>query len=165
MIQKKICMIGNFAVGKTSLVARFVHSIFSDNYLSTVGVKVDRKQVAVEGTDLNMILWDIEGKDDFGSLQHAYLRGAAGYFLVADGTRADTLSGVVALQTEVENVIGPKPFVLLVNKQDLSADWEVGDNPLPGIDRPDWGWLATSAKSGLNVEQAFEMLAKKILEK
>jgi len=73
MIQKKICMLGGFAVGKTSLVARYVSSIFSDKYLSTVGVKIDKKQLNVDGKDVTMMLWDIYGQDDFQTVQPSQL--------------------------------------------------------------------------------------------
>ena len=69
MIQKKICMLGGFAVGKTSLVARYVTSMFSEKYLTTVGVKIDKKQVAVDGRDVTLMLWDIYGQDDFQDVQ------------------------------------------------------------------------------------------------
>ena len=75
MIQKKVCMLGGFAVGKTSLVARFVSSIFSEKYLSTVGVKIDKKVVSVDGRDTMLLLWDIYGQDDFQTVQPAQLRG------------------------------------------------------------------------------------------
>ena len=87
MIQKKICMLGTFAVGKTSLVQRFVESIYSDKYHTTVGVKIDKKLVAVGGQEIMMLLWDIEGAETAHELRKSYLRGAAGYLLVADGTR------------------------------------------------------------------------------
>jgi len=62
MIQKKVCMVGVFGTGKTSLVQRYVHSLFSSKYHSTVGVKIDRKQVRVGETDVNLLLWDVEGR-------------------------------------------------------------------------------------------------------
>jgi small GTP-binding protein len=82
-LQKKICMIGAFSVGKTSLVKRYVQSVFSETYLTTVGVKIDKKTVDVSGRTVNLILWDVAGEDDIGSLRMSYLRGAAGYVLVA----------------------------------------------------------------------------------
>ena len=77
-LQKKLCMLGGFAVGKTSLVKRFVHSVFSDTYLTTVGVKIDKKTVELAGKTVNLILWDLSGEDDLASLRMTYLRGAAG---------------------------------------------------------------------------------------
>ena len=87
MIQKKICMIGASGVGKTSLIAKFVHSMFSDKYLTTVGVKIDKKTVSVDGAEVMLMIWDLAGDDDFQRLQISYLRGTSGYLLVADGTR------------------------------------------------------------------------------
>jgi len=91
MIQKKVCMIGTSGVGKTSLVVKFVHSIFSEKYLTTVGVKIDKKTVAVDGNEIMLMIWDLAGDDDYQRLQTSYLRGTSGYLLVADGTRLITL--------------------------------------------------------------------------
>src|SRR5207302_7436931 len=85
-LQKKICVLGGFGVGKTSLVKRYIESIFSESYLTTVGVKIDKKTVDLTDRIVNLILWDIAGEDDLSSLRVAYLRGSAGYLLVADGT-------------------------------------------------------------------------------
>ena len=100
-LQKKICMIGAFSVGKTSLVKRYVQSVFSDTYLTTVGVKIDKKTVDVAGRTVNLILWDLAGEDDIASLRMSYLRGAAGYVLVADGTRPSTLDVALSLRERV----------------------------------------------------------------
>jgi len=86
-LQKKICMLGAFSVGKTSLVKRYVDSVFSETYLTTVGVKIDKKVIDLSGRTVNLILWDLAGEDDINAFRMAYLRGAAGYVLVADGTR------------------------------------------------------------------------------
>src|SRR5271169_437320 len=98
MIQKKICMLGSFAVGKTSLVRRFVESIYSETYQTTVGVKIDKKVVALDRVEITLVLWDLYGEDDFQKMRWSYLRGAAGYLLVADGTRRATLERAVALE-------------------------------------------------------------------
>ena len=119
MLQKKICMLGGFGVGKTSLVSRFVTSIFSDTYLTTVGVKIDKKTIAVDAREMTLMLWDIYGQDEFQTVRDSYLRGASGYLLVADGTRHATLETAAALQQKAESVIGRVPFLLLLNKADL----------------------------------------------
>src|SRR3984885_14227382 len=118
-IQKKVCMLGGFSVGKTSLVKRFVESVFSEAYLTTVGVKIDKKIVDLPGRIVNLILWDLAGEDDIASLRMSYLRGAAGYVLVADGTRPSTLDVALSLRNRVETEYGSLPFVLLLNKHDL----------------------------------------------
>src|SRR5215207_8519861 len=115
MLQKKICMLGASAVGKTSLVARFVQGIFNDKYLTTVGVKIDKKPVSVGGQAVLMMLWDMQGEDRFQKVQMSYLRGTHGYLLVADGTRRDTLDRALMLQKDAEATAGPVPFALLLN--------------------------------------------------
>ena len=109
MLQKKICMLGGFGVGKTSLVSRFVTSLFSDTYLTTVGVKIDKKTIALDAREMTLMLWDIYGQDDFQTVRDSYLRGASGYLLVADGTRYATLDTAAALQQKAESVIGRRP--------------------------------------------------------
>jgi len=101
MIQKKVCMVGTSGVGKTSLVAKFVHSIFSDKYLTTVGVKIDKKTVAVDGNEVMLMIWDLAGDDDYQRLQTSYLRGTSGYLLVADGIRQITLDQAIEIQARV----------------------------------------------------------------
>src|SRR5512134_1130690 len=113
MLQKKICMLGAFGVGKTSLVRRYVQSIFSETYLTTVGVKIDKKTVMVGTQPVLMLLWDIAGEDDVSPIRTSYLRGAAGYFLIADGTRAETLEVASSIQSRVASEIGPVPFLIL----------------------------------------------------
>ena len=112
-VQKKICMLGGFSVGKTSLVKRYVHSVFSEAYLTTVGVKIDKKTVDLADRTVNLILWDLAGEDDINSFRITNLRGAAGYVLVADGTRPSTLDVALSLRERVEAEYGPLPFVLL----------------------------------------------------
>ena len=165
MIQKKICMLGASAVGKTSLVARFVQGGFSDRYLTTVGVKIDKKPVTVDGQDVLMMLWDMQGEDRFQKVQMSYLRAAAGYLLVADGTRRDTLDRALLLQKDAESVAGQVPFVLLLNKSDLVDDWDVEDSALDELRTAGWAIVRTSAKTGERVEETFVSLATRMLAK
>lgn len=164
MIQKKVCMLGTFAVGKTSLVRRFVESIYSDKYHTTIGVKIDKKLVQLENSELMLILWDIEGTETEFELRKSYLRGAAGYLLVADGTRQDTLYKALALQTRVEEIVGPLPFLLLMNKADLANQWNISERETTALKEKGWEVIQTSAKTGLGVEEAFHALAKKLAE-
>ena len=164
MIQKKVCMLGTFAVGKTSLVRRFVESIYSDKYHTTVGVKIDKKVVQVDDSELMLMLWDLEGTESEHELRKSYLRGAAGYLLVADGTRQDTLYKALALQTSVMETLGPVPFLLLMNKADLSDDWTIGERETTALREKGWEVIQTSAKTGFGVEEAFHSLAKKLAE-
>jgi small GTP-binding protein len=164
MTQKKVCMLGATGVGKTSLVSRFVSSLFSDKYLTTIGVKVDKKNVSVEGQDLTLMLWDIYGQDEFQTVRTSYLRGASGYLLVADGTRQLTLDTARELQQTAEAVVGHVPFVLALNKSDLDADWRVDDRALWRLAESGWSIIRTSAKTGAGVEEAFHKLAQRMVE-
>lgn len=163
MIQKKICMLGSFAVGKTSLVRRFVEGFFSDTYLTTVGVKIDNKAVQVNGTEITLVLWDLYGDDDFQKIRWAHFRGAAGYLLVADGTRRATLEKAEFLEDRARKEIGPVPFIFLLNKNDLPDEWEIESEDEAQLAAKNWTVLRTSAKTGENVDEAFVQLARKIV--
>jgi small GTP-binding protein len=163
MIQKKICMLGSFAVGKTSLVSRFVRSVFSDKYHSTVGVKVDKKAVAVGEDQVDLLLWDLYGEDEFQKLRTSYLRGSSGYLLVVDGTRRETLEKAVVLQNRAREAVGPVPFVLVLNKADLVDKWELEDSAVDALVQQGWSTVRTSAKTGEGVEQTFLTLARRIV--
>jgi len=163
MLQKKICMLGSFSVGKTSLVRRFVESIFSDTYLTTVGVKIDKKVLRVGEQDLTLMLWDLYGEDEFQRLRMSYLRGASGFLFVADGTRRATLDKVLAIKEEAEKALGPANFIVALNKSDLADQWEIEQEKESGLVSRGWSVIRTSAKTGEGVEFAFESLAKAML--
>jgi small GTP-binding protein len=163
MIHQKVCLIGGFAVGKTSLVSRFVRSIFSDTYLTTAGVKIEKKSVDLGDRQVELVLWDIYGQDDYQKLRLSYLRGASGYLLVADGTRPATLDTALGLHEEVERTIGRVPFVLVLNKADLENEWEITDLAIARLVRAGWRIARTSAKTGDGVEEVFSTLARAML--
>ena len=135
MNARKVCLIGDFAVGKTSLVSRFVRSTFGEQYLTTVGVKIDT----------------------------SYLRDAAGYLLVADGTRLETLHSAVELQASVERQLGRVPFSLVLNKADLEDRWALDQNRLAAVDLRGWRVGRTSALNGNGVETAFAQLGAQLM--
>jgi small GTP-binding protein len=163
VIQKKICLIGGFGVGKTSLVSRFVHSMFSDRYLTTVGVKIEKKSLTVDAQDVDLVIWDLYGEDEFQKLALSYLRGASGYLLVVDGTRRKTLETALTLQERAEHTVGRVPFILAVNKVDLVTDWDIDESVLAHLAQSGWQVIKTSAKTGSDVEQAFATLARAML--
>ena len=157
-------MIGAFAVGKTSLVRRFVRSIFSDKYLTTVGVKIDKKLVKLGDKEVTLVLWDIAGEDDLTQMRMSYLRGASGYLLVVDGTRPRTLDTAVNLQKKVDEFSGTGlPFVLLLNKTDITGTWNLADETIEGLSERNWTVKKTSAKTGEGVEDAFLTLTRMIV--
>ena len=162
MIQKKICMLGGTSVGKTSLVARYVRNMFSDKYLSSSGVKVDKKVVALDGTDVTLVVWDIHGDDQFQAIRTSYLRGTSGYLLVVDGTRRSTLDKALDVKKTVDQVVAGLPFIMLLNKADLTAEWDLtaaDDEEL----QSKYTVLRSSAKTGAGVEDAFDRLARALI--
>ena len=164
MIKKKICMVGLYGVGKTSLVKRFVESIFDERYLTTIGVKVDRKDVTIGDRVVSLAIWDIAGEDELAQLRITNLRGASGYILVADGCRTASLEKAVDLHRRITNSFGPLPFVLVVNKADLREQWEIHSSDLAGLTADGWRAFETSAKTGDGVEQVFVELTGSMLE-
>jgi small GTP-binding protein len=163
MLQKKICMLGSFAVGKTSLVRRYVESIYSDAYHTTVGVKIDKKTVHLGPQEVTLVLWDLYGEDEFQKMRWSYVRGAAGFLLVADGTRRLTIDKAQSLEEGVRQAVGTLPFVFILNKADLAPSWEI-DAALEGqLASKGWDVMRASAKTGENVEAAFQKLTEKML--
>lgn len=163
-IQKKICMLGATGVGKTSLVRRFVQSIYSEKYHTTIGVKIDKKTVAVGDEEVNLLLWDLQGEDETFKIKPAFLRGASGYFIVVDLTRHETFVTAFSIQQMVEREVGPLPFIVLFNKNDLDEQFEVLPNELEEMIKYGWKMFRTSAKSGERVEEAFQTLAAKMIK-
>jgi len=162
-IKRKICMLGAFSVGKTSLVGQYVHSMFSEKYQTTVGVKIDKKTVQLDDNEVTFLIWDLHGEDKVQSVRETYLRGCAGYILVADGTREYTLKVAEQIREKVEASVGSIPFVLLVNKSDLMDSWEVREGACACLEDKGWTVMKSSAKTGENVERAFLFLAEKLV--
>lgn len=158
-MQKKICLLGTFAVGKSSLMERFVRSIFSERYHATVGVRIQKRTVELESGAIDLIIWDLAGEDELVGLRTAYLRGAGGYILVADGTRRCTFNKVLEMQRNADSALGGAPFVLMVNKADLEPEWAVKDADLDALTRKGWMICKTSAKTGEGVSDGFIKLA------
>jgi small GTP-binding protein len=159
MKQKKVCMVGSFAVGKTSLVSRIVKGVFSEKYLTTVGVKIDRLTLESEGENIQLMLWDIEGEDQFAPLQINFLRGAHGLVFVVDHTRRATLAAVKSQILRIGGNIADLPHILFVNKCDLEqTDFTSSDHTaIRGMGVP---VLNTSAKTALNVPEGFAELTR-----
>ena len=163
MFKFKVCMLGAFAVGKTSLVQRFVHSLFDERYQTTLGVKIDRKSLVIDNEVVDLILWDLAGEDEFMEIRESYLRGSAAGVLVADGTRAETLDIAVALRSKLEETVADVPVVLMVNKADLADNWTIEPKRLEALRSEGWVLFETSARTDDNVEQAFTELARQMM--
>lgn len=163
MIQKKVALLGAPGVGKTSLVRRFVDSLFDDKYLTTVGVKVDKKPVRVGAEDVTLMIWDIAGAEEHFSVPTSYVQGAAAYLLVADGTRPETIDAAATIVQQIERDLGPLPFIVVINKKDLVDAWR-GDTPaIDALTPRSLGVLHSSAKTGEGVDEAFQQLANALV--
>jgi len=162
-LSKKVCLLGDFAVGKTSLVRRFVYSIFEDTYISTIGVKVSRKTLLIprpgDEVELTLLLWDLAGSEEFNRMETTYLRGAAGAVLVWDLTRPETFMRLHAYHRSLLALSPQAQFVLAGNKSDLvtepglltrEVELFCQENHIP--------YFITSAKTGLGVEELFATL-------
>jgi small GTP-binding protein len=158
VIKKKICMVGAFGVGKTSLVARFVHSMYAEKYQTTVGVKIDKKVVQHPSGEVTLVLWDLAGEDAVTTVRPVHLKGASGYILVMDGLRRNTLAVAVDLHGRVSEALGTIPFVCVVNKADVRESWEVRQADLDELITRGWTVVETSAKTGTAVEELFHTL-------
>jgi small GTP-binding protein len=163
VIQKKICLLGASGVGKTSLVRRFVDSLFDEHYLTTIGAKVDKRQVQLRDEAITLMLWDIAGAEEHFSIPSAYVRGAAGYLLVVDATRPETMATARELTLQVARDVGTIPCVLVVNKIDLPhTAIDPGAEDVRALNAG--AVLRTSAKTGEGVEDAFNSLAALVLD-
>ncbi len=172
IISKKVCLVGDFGVGKTSLIRQFVDRQFSDQYLSTVGVKISRKAIDVLKPksqltqSLQLLIWDLEGNTKFKAITPSHLQGAAGVIIVGDVTRSETLDHLSGHIQSFLAINSQGAIVLALNKSDLIQEEDLdvllkrhyGDQPnLLGI-------YPTSAKTGNNVNQIFEILSQKLVE-
>ncbi len=153
MDKKKVCMVGDFSVGKTSLTQKFVNNVFSDQYLTTIGVKID---TAIVG-DTKLIVWDVAGRDSLSPINVSYLVGAAGIVLVADGTRSETINDLHSIWETVQERIGDVPTVVAINKKDL-PEWSVTPEQFKSLEQRGWRIFETSAKQGTEVEELFTQL-------
>ena len=163
MIKKKVCLLGAFGVGKTSLVRRFVYSMFDERYHSTIGVKTDKKEIEIDGTPVVMILWDIAGEEAFHQIPDSYLTGASGCFLVVDGTRPETLETGRGILARTRKILGEAPHCFLLNKADLTNQWRLPPDVEANLATDGSPLFKTSAKTGAGVDAAFRHLASQML--
>jgi small GTP-binding protein len=161
-IQKKICLLGDFAVGKTSLVRRYIEDRFDERYMSTIGVKISRKVVEHTKCALHFILWDMTGSDSF-RVQASYLQGAAGAIVVCDMTRKDTLYALERYARQVRERNAECRLIFVGNKVDLTELRQLKESEVEEVAAL-FGCpvLFTSAKTGQNVEEAFLELAMQL---
>lgn len=160
---KKICLLGDFAVGKTSLVRRFVYNLFDDRYISTIGVKVSRKTVVVpragDVVELTMMLWDLAGSEEFNQVRASYLRGTAGAVLVCDLTRPETLTNLSTYTADLFQVSPDARLIIAANKSDLTDQQQIEPADVQTVAAQfNAPYYITSARTGDEVETLFRQL-------
>lgn len=169
IISKKICLVGDFGVGKTSLIRQFVDRQFSDQYLSTVGVKLSRKLVELSGVQkmqLQLMIWDIEGSNKFKAIAPTYFQGAKGAVIVGDVTRPETLNHI---GDHIQSFLAVNPqsyIVIALNKSDLiEAEYLEKIRQYNKFSDQTYvlGTYLTSAKTGNNVDEIFQVLANALI--
>ena len=161
MILKKIALLG--ASGKTNLVRRFVQSVFSETYLTTIGVKVDKKQVMVGRENVTLMVWDVAEAGDHLVIPTSYLRGAAGYLLVVEGSQPRAFERGLHIIEQVEGEIGRLPFVLVLHEIDPTEVWRIREEALSALQARGCPILRASARTGAGVEEAFLRLAELVI--
>lgn len=164
IVSKKIVLIGDFGVGKTSLIRRFVENAFSDEYLTTIGVKISRKRV--ELTELSeavqLMIWDIEGRTDIKAIAVSYLLGAAGGIVVADLSREETLQTLDQNIEQFASLNPGAPLIIALNKSDLTGTEDDVLHRLCALPEVTAVYV-TSAKADENVETLFYELASRMV--
>jgi small GTP-binding protein len=165
LVQKKVCLLGDFGVGKTSLIRRFVEDRFDDRYLTTIGVKISRKTLVRSYGSMNMLIWDLAGSTGFDSISNSsYMQGTAGAMIVCDITRRETLT-ISAEYARQARIMNPKiRLVFVCNKVDLENERVIPDADLLSVSSTfsDGMFFLSSAKTGEQVGEAFIHLADKI---
>ncbi len=174
-IKTKICLVGEAAVGKTSLIRRFVQDEFDDRYITTLGAKVSKREMTFDLPDkgsklqMDMTVWDIMGEKGFRDLlKEAFFHGAKGVLAVCDLTRYSTLKELDDWVQGVFNVVGEIPVVYAINKIDLKDEVMIlyGDKEIEQAVRAfEAPFFYTSAKTGEQVETAFKRLGTMVLHK
>ncbi|MCX7860317.1 MAG: GTP-binding protein [Chloroflexus sp.] len=159
----KICLLGEFSVGKTSLIRRFVEGIFDERYLSTLGVKISRHTLQVDHINMDLIIWDTTGGERFDQIVQNYYRGAAGALLVCDLTRPDTLPVLSEYAAAFHRASPATPLVIAANKVDLTTQRRIADEEIAALAASlSADWLCTSARTGEGVSEAFQTLGRRI---
>lgn len=166
----KLVMLGDEAVGKTSLIVQHTEHRFEQNYMMTIGTDISAKLVEIEkkGTKMNiyLIIWDIGGQEKYRILRESYLRGASGALLVFDLTNKSSFHHLYRWKDEAERFCGKKiPMLLLGNKIDLVSDRVVKQEESEKLaEELNIEYLETSAKSGEKVDLAFNKIVTQILK-
>ena len=172
---KNIVLLGDSAVGKTSLVRRYVIDSYDDKYITTIGKKVTKKELIIDTPDgqahINLMIWDIIGQKGYRQMQSTSFNHANGAILVSDLTRKETLESLLGYWIPLLlQSTGPIPMTIIGNKDDLTDQIQISMAELQDMAEKCQGFgvknecFVTSAKSGNNVETAFLHLADQVIK-
>jgi len=165
----KLILTGDFKVGKTSLIKRFVENLFSESYISTIGVEISKKTVVMdEDTKINFILWDIGGQiSSMAPYRHRFYEGASAAFIVIDRTRPNNLESVNKWYKEILDAVSRNiPVVIVGNKSDLQDKLVITEEEIKIVAKElGFHYILTSALTGENVNEAFLYIAYRLIEK
>ncbi|WP_455392156.1 Rab family GTPase [[Eubacterium] cellulosolvens] len=168
-LKVKICLLGDSAVGKTSLIRRYVMDIFDDKYISTLGTKVSKKRIMLKkdnmDIDLTLSIWDVLGQQEFTKIQNTAFKGSKGAFIVCDFTRAETLQNISQWAARLKKAAGDIPMVILANKSDLTGKYTFNENDIQMCSNQlNSQYFITSAKFGDNVIKSFYTLSRLVID-
>jgi small GTP-binding protein len=165
----KLILTGDFKVGKTSLIKRFVENLFSASYISTIGVEISKKTIVMdEETQINFVLWDIGGQiSSMAPYRHRFYEGASAAFIVIDRTRLNNLESVNRWHKEILDAVSRNiPVVIVGNKSDLQDELVITEEEIKIVAKElGFHYILTSALSGENVNEAFLYIAYRFIEK
>lgn len=164
--QKKVILIGNFSVGKTSLIRRFVENSFSDKYISTIGMKISKKEIRINDELLTLLIWDIEGAvNKVKRVNKTYMKGASGVIIVSDISSLDIKEDILIHLEDFYSVNKDDvPAIIAFNKFDKNLDFKIDISDIFSKYQSLIGSFNTSAKDSLNVENMFMLLSKEMLK-
>eukprot|EP00048_Salpingoeca_helianthica_P015674 m.227971 g.227971 ORF g.227971 m.227971 type:complete len:209 (+) comp17371_c0_seq1:79-705(+) len=170
MERYKVLVIGDYGVGKTSLIQRYTQDIFIAQYKLTIGVDFSSKILNIDGHSMDLQLWDIAGHERFGHMTHVYYKYAIAAIIVFDIGRPATFDSVSKWHKDLTQAVvlsngNPVPCILLANKCDMPSS-EIDKEKLDKYcqEKQILRWFATSAKSNTNINEAMDFLAHEILK-
>lgn len=160
-LAKKIVLLGHYGVGKTSIIRQFVTNEFSSDYKVTIGVHILKKDVNINGTNVSLIVWDIEGTDNINQINNAFLLGSHCFVFAYDISRPATYENLENQINQLKQKHPKTQFKIIGNKVDLIASIDTDNESYSKIIQlTDY---LTSAKTGDNIEQLFSDIANQLI--